>query len=279
MTLLTLLLFAAPADVDPSAEACVARFEAAWSKVRTIRFNMVKRERLRNGRVIKEEITIKLRRPKTLYVAQLKPRTGQEAIYDPARARDEVLAHPGRFPDFTVSLDLYGSYATKDQHHPVDHIGYDYTLGVVQALIDQARSGSTGERFEYVGREEIGGAALEHVRFVGGSAPWSTAVARDDETVFDLARRTGADPYLLYYYNQEIDDYTDELDRGRSYRVPPYYSPRLDLWFSPDTQMLVRMEARDYEGRRYEDYAFTKMRINPRLTDRDFDPDNPDYDF
>ncbi|MEO1172197.1 MAG: DUF1571 domain-containing protein [Myxococcota bacterium] len=280
-----LLLAAAPVSasdepgLDPRAEACVSRFEAAWSKVRTLRFNMVKRERLRNGRVIKEEIGVKLRRPKTLYVAQLRPRRGQEAIYDPARDRDEVLAHPGRFPDFTVSLDLYGSYATKDQHHPVDHIGYDYTLGVVRTLIGWAQSAKYGERFEYLGSVERDGEVLEHVRFVGGKAPWRHVTARDDESVFDLAKRVGADPYLIYYYNRSLDDYSDELDEGTSYRIPPYYSPSLDLWFSSRSQLLVRMEAKDYEGRRYEDYRYTNMAVNPRLTDRDFDPDNPEYNF
>lgn len=266
-------------SVDPRAEACVERFERTWSATRDVTYNMVKLERLKNGRTIREEIRIKFRKPKTLYVAQLKPATGQEAIYDPRRDPDELLAHPGRFPDFTVSLDIYGRYATKDQHHPVSHIDFGYTIAMIRRLIDGARVSPHGERVEFLGVERLDEREVERIRLVGGRAPWRREAAKDDESVFAFAERVGADPYVVYYNNPSIHRLTDELDEGRRYRVPPYYSPQLDLWFDRASGMLRKLEAVDYQGRLYERFDYVKLRLNPRLTDRDFDPDNPAYDF
>lgn len=268
-----------PEGVDPKAELCIARFASAWAEVKTLRFQLRKLERLRNGRVIKEVLRVKLRKPLRLYVAQSSPATGQEVLYDAAKDPKRLLAHPGRFPDFTVRLDIDGSYATKDQHHPVTHIGFDYTLGVILSSLKIAQSHRNGERFLFVGQERVRGESIEHVRFEGGDAKWRTLSAGDDETVFDLARRAKSDPYLIYYYNSKLDDFTDELDEGHFYRIPPYYAPRLDLWFSSNTHMLVRLVARDYEGRTYEVFEYERVRLNAPLSEADFDAGNPAYDF
>lgn len=284
MNLLVLIVLAASptpqaAIVDAEAQARIERFASRWERATAVTYTLKKSERLRNGRVIREELDVKLRKPKTLYVAQMKPRRGQEAIYDPGRDVEQLIAHPGHFPDFTVNLDVLGSYATKDQHHPVLHIGFAYTIGVVQRLLTQARERPCGERIEFVGTETVGGMALERVRIRGGKAPWKRVRARDDETVFAFADRVGIDPYVIYYNNPSIDDFTDELDDGSTYRVPPYYAPQLDLWFDPQTGMLRVMEARDYQQRLYERFEYLDMDLEPELTDRDFDPDNPEYDF
>lgn len=278
-TLVLISLASSFSSIDSRVEACVARFERVWSRTDRVAYNMVKAERMRNGRTIREEITIKFRKPKTVYVAQVKPRPGQEAIYDPSRDPDEVLAHPGRFPDFTVSLDVYGRYATKDQHHPVTHIDFGYTIRTIRRTLESAQGSPYGERAEFIGTERLDGREVEHIRLSGGRAPWRSERARDDESVFAFAERVGADPYLVFYNNPSIRRVTDELDEDERYTVPPYYSPQLDLWFDVDTGMLRKLEAVDYQGRLYERFEYVKMRLNPVLTDYDFDPDNPAYDF
>ena len=45
---------------------------------------------------------------------------------DPAH----LIAHPGRFPDFTVKLDIRGSLATRRQRHLISHSGLDYTVNM-----------------------------------------------------------------------------------------------------------------------------------------------------
>ncbi|MEM6730950.1 MAG: DUF1571 domain-containing protein, partial [Myxococcota bacterium] len=230
-------------------------------------------------RTISEEITIKFRKPRTLYVAQVKPRSGQEVIYDPRRDPDELLAHPGRFPDFTVSLDIYGSYSTKDQHHPISHIDFGYTIAVIRRMLAAADGSPHGEVVQWLGQKTLKGKRVNHIRIEGGDAPWRRVRARDDESVFAFADRVGSDAYVVFYNNPDIRKLTSELDEDETYLVPPYYSPKLDLWFDEETGMLHSLEARDYQGRLYERFNYIKMVPNAPLTDRDFDPDNPDYDF
>ncbi len=48
-----------------------------------------------------------------------------------------------------------------------------------------------------------------------------------------------------------------------------------------DQQFLVpvRTEAYDWQGRLISDYRYTDFEMNPGLTNDDFDPDNPDYEY
>ncbi|MEL6547142.1 MAG: DUF1571 domain-containing protein, partial [Myxococcota bacterium] len=129
------------------------------------------------------------------------------------------------------------------------------------------------------GREQLKGRRVRHIRLSAGSAPWRSERARDDESVFAFAQRVEADPYVVFYNNRTISKLTDELDEGKSYAVPPYYAPTLDLWFDEASGMLSKLEATDYKGNLYERFEYVRMRLNAGLGDSDFDPDNPAYNF
>jgi hypothetical protein len=56
-----------------------------------------------------------------------------------------------------------------------------------------------------------------------------------------------------------------------------YYGYRVSLFFDEEHGLPIRVVTHDWKDRLVEDYAYTKLVINPGLTARDFDLENPDY--
>jgi outer membrane lipoprotein-sorting protein len=73
-------------------------------------------------------------------------------------------------------------------------------------------------------------------------------------------------------------------EAGRCFQVvmPPdsgYYSHRAKICQSRRTKLLLRITIWDFDDQMTEDYGFAEMETNVGLTEADFDPDNPAYDF
>jgi len=62
-------------------------------------------------------------------------------------------------------------------------------------------------------------------------------------------------------------------------RTPDDYANRIRLYIDIKRALPVGITVWDYEGRLVEDYGFEDLKLNVGLTDKDFSPDNPDYDF
>lgn len=58
-----------------------------------------------------------------------------------------------------------------------------------------------------------------------------------------------------------------------------YYAYRVILSFDEEHALPIRVVVYDWEDRLVEDYAYTRLRLNPGFTPADFDPANPDYSF
>jgi outer membrane lipoprotein-sorting protein len=269
---------AGPLQYDPKAEALLDRFASQWAATKTLTYRFVKTERMRDGKVIVEEARVKLRTPNTVYIGALKPHAGQEVIYDPKRDRRKLVVHPGTFPDVTVRLDIYGGTATKGQHHPVSHSGFDYTLRTIRSSVKAAKASPADERLEYRGPGKVNGRAVEIIALHAGTRGPRKAMAKDDESLFAFAERQGADPYLILVANPEIDALDDDLEE-REYVVPAYYGKTTELKLDAELGLPLEQTIWDAAGNVYERYEFFEMVMNPPLTDADFDPENPAYKF
>lgn len=87
-------------------------------------------------------------------------------------------------------------------------------------------------------------------------------------TIEDGGRRTTFDRpvhrYTLHFLDNPAKGYycmTAIIDVDREYHLPIY------------------AEVFDWDGRLVERYGYLDLRLNPGLTDADFDPKNPDYGF
>jgi outer membrane lipoprotein-sorting protein len=250
----------------------------AWKAVDTLSYRLNKTERLRNGELVREAAFVKLRKPDSYYIAALEPKRGQEVIYVGRRDKARLVVHPGHFPDITLRLSVRSALATERQHHLVTHSGLQYTLDGLRRSLRAAQTAGDGSSVVYHGTAEVGGRACHVVELIAGRAKPKRVAAREGETLFDFAARVEQDAYVIYGANAEIDEPTDDLD-AREYWVPAYYAGRSEWRVDAQTGLPLRVTFWDSRGRLYERYEYVGMKVNPPLTGRDFDPDNPDYDF
>lgn len=59
----------------------------------------------------------------------------------------------------------------------------------------------------------------------------------------------------------------------------PYYATRAKICFNVKTKMPTRITVWDDEDNMIEEYGFEDVKLNAGLTDADFDPENPSYNF
>lgn len=58
-----------------------------------------------------------------------------------------------------------------------------------------------------------------------------------------------------------------------------YYCYRCVVNLDAETKMPIRTQIFDWDGQLVELYGYEKLRLNPGLADKDFDPKNPEYHF
>ena len=264
--------------VDPAALALVERTQDAWAKVDTLTYRFNKTEQMRDGEVIVEEVAVKLKKPLALYIAAILPRPGQEIIYDSRRDPNRFVVHPGRFPDVTLHLDPRGSLATRGQHHLLTHAGLSYSLETLRRGIRRSQKADEGGALRYLGTTTLWGRKVEIILFEAGDVTPLLVGAYEDEPLFDFAARVGADAYSIFAINPDIGAVNDELE-ARPYKVPKSYGAKTEFAIDLETGLPIRVTIWDRDGRIYERYEYREMVVNPTLTDRDFDPENPAYDF
>lgn len=265
--------------IDPRAIRIVERFERVWKVTRSVTYRDVKTERLRDGKIVTEELAVKYQSPGRVYLRMLRPRVGQEVIYDRTKDTKHLTVHPGRFPDLTLSLDIEGLLATRDQHHTVAAVGFNKALHILRSAIERAKREPYGDDLGYGGKSIFDGRSVEKVIMRAGNHPAREVQALDDETLLSFARRVDMDAHVILTANPSIRSLASRLDGGQSYIVPAYYAPRSESWFDEQTGMPLKQVMWSADGRLYEDYQHLDLVLNPPLSDLDFDPENPAYGF
>ncbi len=98
-------------------------------------------------------------------------------------------------------------------------------------------------------------------------------------------RRAEAHPEdsVSYTYLGEREIYGQNC-RCYEVRVPddrsaPYYALRSEICINEENALPVRIRVWNTRGALVEDYGFGDLDLQPGLTDRDFQPDNPAYEF
>ena len=58
-----------------------------------------------------------------------------------------------------------------------------------------------------------------------------------------------------------------------------FYARRIVIYFDMESKLPVKVTVFDWADLLYEEYCFRDLKINKGIDDRDFDPENPEYDF
>jgi nucleoid-associated protein YgaU len=270
-------LAAEPAEPDP--RAVLASMGDAADRVRDYTMTLVRQERM--GDALQPERTSieKWARPYRLYLKDIAgPDAGQEVLYARGWNRDRLRAHRGRFPDLTVNLDPRGYFAMAHAHHPVTDVSLP---GFVKTLLDNVseaeRRGEGSVRF--AGRETLWGRPAQKIEMACPRAG-EVRIVKRGETLWDLAEETGQAMYVILHANRDKGwRGPRDPDPGDRVFVPRYYAGRVLLWVDERLRLPIRAEIFDHDGNPYERYEHRDLEVNVGLTDADFDPANPGYDF
>lgn len=259
----------------PTPEQLLRRAEQTIAKVKDYRGLMIKKERFEEG-VETAVMEFKFQKPFKVYVKYRKPHQGREAIYIPGWNDNEVKVHKGSFPDLTVNLDPFGGTAMDGNHHPVTHFGLESTIRISANNLRKAIKRGEGE-FKVTDGGMMHGKKVWKIAATFPRGGYHTT-AKEDETLWDISKRTGQDMFLIMYTNKEFDD-PDDPDEDDKVFIPRYYGGRAEFILDKETGLPVKVSTWDWNGRLYESYEYPELVLNPGLTPKDFDPDNPAYDF
>jgi hypothetical protein len=265
------------ADADP--RAVLASMEEAAARVQDYTMTLVRQE-LMGDRLQPERTAIeKWSRPYRLYVHDIAgPDSGQEVLFARGWNADRLRAHRGRFPDITVNLDPQGSWAMAHAHHPVTQASLP---GFVKIVLDNLAEGTRrGEgSLRFLGRETLWGRPALELELTSPASVEPHVMAKG-ETLWDVERLTGQTMYVILHFNR-ARGWRSARDphAGDTVLVPRHYAGRVVLDVDEELRLPIRAMIYDHDGNLYERYEHRDLRINVGLTDADFDPKNPAYDF
>jgi outer membrane lipoprotein-sorting protein len=236
---------------------------------------IVKRE-LFGDELVTQKLAFKFSRPFKVYVKYLDPYEGREGLYVRGRYNNKLRAHRGSVPDIMVSLNPRGRIAMIENHHPITSFGLENMLKLAKRNIEKAIARGDAKL------------SLSAGGMIRGEPTWRidmethargyTVKARRGETLWDIARRTKQDMYVILHHNDDIDSPTD-LSSGQEVFVPHYYAGRGAYFVSKRSYMMIMAISWDHHGDLYESYDYVELELNPGLEDRDFDHRNEDYEF
>jgi outer membrane lipoprotein-sorting protein len=249
--------------------------QESMKKVKDYTGKMIKYERFDNE-VKKTIYRFKFAKPFKVYLKFLEPHEGREVIYKKGWNDGELRVHKGSFPDITVNLDPQGGMAMDDNHHPITDFGFGSLLRKSGLNMRRAKKRNEGDFKVSDGGTLFGKQVWKiEARFPKGGY-WVTA--KDDETLWDIAKREQRDMYMIMYNNKDYDD-PDDPDEGDKVFIPRYYGSRSEFNLEKGTGTPVKITTWDFASRLYESYEYHDVKFNVGLKALDFDPDNPAYDF
>lgn len=95
---------------------------------------------------------------------------------------------------------------------------------------------------------------------------------------FQRAQQNGMD-VIRYAGEEQFDSRKVWILEGRFPENQGYYAKAVVLYLDQILGVPIKVSIYDESDTLAEEYVFHQLAINVGLTDQDFDPDNPDYDF
>lgn len=257
----------------PSAGELFARSLKAIKAVDSYQGRFVMRELIGDDLVI-SKVEFKFKRPFKVYMKYLTKPVGQEVLFVKGENDNEIKAHKGSFPDFTVNLNPFGRMAMKDSHQPILTFGLQKQIEIMGKIHDKATS--MGVTYTV---KDAGVFMGEPVWEVEARLPSTgkTVTVLDDENLWQFAKRTGQTMYVILHYNDIKSP--GSIKEGDEIFVPDHYGSRLRYLIGKNSLMPLQETSWDHKGRVYESYDYPEIQLDAGLTDEDFDPDNEAYDF
>jgi outer membrane lipoprotein-sorting protein len=254
--------------------------KAALSKLSDYSTIFLKQELFGNKMSKVETIELKFRKPNDVYMKWVgDANKGQEALYRKGFNENRVKAHKGGLLNVVnVNCAPEGKLAMDGQHHRIVDAG----IGPTSLLVYRGMlKGIERNEVKFVNHgivKENGKDLIKIEAQYPEKCEGVTHTVAKGESLWDLAKKYDQDMYVILHNNKGVDSPTD-VKEGQKILVPYHYCRKAITWTDSKTKLLTKLEIYDWNNKLYEYYEFKDFKSNVGLSDKDFDPKNPDYKF
>ena len=227
-----------------------------------------------------EIIEFKFRKPNDVYMKWTgSANKGQEALFRKGVNNNKVKAHKGGLLNvINVNSAPEGKLAMDGQHHRIVDAG----IGPTSLLVYRGmKKGMARKEATFINHGNVNDGGRELIKIEAiypEKCEGVTHTVAKGETLWDLAKKYDQDMYVILHNNKGISGPTD-IKAGQQVLVPHHYCRRAVTYTDAKTKLLVKLEIYDWSNTLYESYEFKDIKLNVGLTDKDFDPKNPTYNF
>jgi hypothetical protein len=261
---------------SPNAKHLVLQMIEKTRQIRSLSFNIKKKERVR-GKLQEQETFVKVNmQPFKTYLKQLAPKQGLEVLYVKGENNQQAYINTNGFPWITLHLDPMGSIMRKDQHHTLFESGFEYFMSILEHLTTKYH-----HQLEFLiqlsGSTVLDGSPCWIVTFNNPHYKHILHKAKKGESVLSIANSLKVSEYAILELNPSLSDYYS-LKEGQTIKIPNDYAPKLELYIDKKHMVPLLTKVYDEQGL-YEYYEYTQVKINPTFSQTEFSKENSEYGF
>lgn len=264
---------------DPSKESAPEKVKQVFEATRhieSLKYELVRSERI-DGSYVENHMSIKmLRRPYKIYIKELAPNTGLEVLYPHPLDENKALVNPNGFPWVNLKLDPNGELMRKDQHHTILEGGYDYVVSVMEYLFYKHKDGISDLLNDH-GVSTLNGQPCEIISMENPHFTYQDHVVKKGESISSIALKNRLNEYMIYEKNKKVSIF-GQVKEGDVIQIPTDYASKMVLFIDQKRQIPLKLEVYDEIGL-FEKYEFRNVIINPQLTDDEFSEGYTAYSF
>ncbi|MBN2487278.1 MAG: DUF1571 domain-containing protein [Bacteroidales bacterium] len=282
-TLLPILLLAyflifsafSPSDHNQAVEL-LKKLSLNTRQVHSVEMSIQIKERI-NGdfKTLKSDFKI-VSSPFKIYIKEEFPRKGLEVLYVEGQNNGKAWVRPNSFPWTTLSLHPLGNTMRDGQHHSIFKSGFSFFIDIFVHL-QQKYSDELNNMLEYNGLVRYNNTICHKITFTNRHFGYKSYVTSEGDNLEKLSYKLKVNDYMIKELNANIHSF-DKLDKGLKIVVPNDYGASFIVYIDEKTNLLAGVKVFDDKGL-WEEYTYSAIKVNPRFTDKDFNTENPSYNF
>jgi outer membrane lipoprotein-sorting protein len=245
-----------------SAVDIVEKSMDAMKKVKSLSYHFVSQERFKGGKIEKADIQFKMTvTPLKVYADATLPEKAQ-LVYEPAVSK-EVKVKKG----IKLSLSPTNNLLMKQQHHPITRAGF----GSVYRILDKSVKQRAGENYadfvSLLGSINYDGRDCWKILLNDPDYKIINYTVKNETTLWQIGEARAIPEYKIRELNGI--DYGG-LKPGQVIKIPSSYAKKTVLYIDKQTYLPLLQKMEDDLGM-YEQYELKDLKLNPTLTEADFE--------
>lgn len=264
---------------QPTSRTIADESLAAMDRVKTLKYRLVKKERIKG--VMKEsEIQVKYQRnPFKIYIYVYSPKPGVEILYNHGENGNKAHINPNHFflNMLDPNLDPMGKTLRKDEHHTLYETGFEFTRLLLTALKKRAdEEKNFDELCKYVGEITWANRPCYKLLLSYPNFTWEEYTVKKGETLIEIAKNKNLNEYMILEKNKL--SWYDKVSEGQKILIPNIFAKKVILYIDKILKLPIYQEVYDDVGL-FEVYEYHGVIVNPSIQPEEFTKKYKEYKF